>query len=235
MLKVTVYQMNSEKMQELYGDPRGAFDNLENRRKWYPQMFDKNGNLKMDAYDVVFDWNIEGYVFFHDVNRANTNLEKLAKLFHLFNDPRERESLEKHFVFTGYSMSVGNVVKLENPRSLQKVSFYYCDSFGWEKFEPVNVPLGFKVGDGATMYIGTDRYPAHISRISESGKTVWIRRADYRRTDKNGYGGSQEYEITPDPDAGEYQVKYSKKYGYWVSNGTQVSLKGASAYQDPHF
>lgn len=232
MLKVTVYQIQGEKMEALYGDPRGAFEGFESRKKFYPHMFDKNGDLKMDAYVDVFDMNIDGYVFFYDVRKAVTTAGKLEALFRMFNNERECETLRNSFGFTGYSMSVGTVVRIEQSG---EETFHYCDNVGWLDITPVNVPLGFKVGDGATLFVGSDCYPYHISRISPSGKTVWVKRADYTRTDSNGFSESQEYEITPREDASEEKITYSKKYGKWMSHGRVYSLKFARAYQDPSF
>lgn len=91
-----------------------------------------------------------------------------------------------------------------------------------------------EVGMGITFGAGSDCYPGTISRVSESGKTFWYKRDDFRRTDSNDYGGEQEYEITPDPNAGENRVSLTKR-GWREVGGGSVGVGFRRAYQDPHF
>ena len=60
-----------------------------------------------------------------------------------------------------------------------------------------------KVGDGATLFLYSDRhaYTVRMVRVSPSGKTIEIRasRDEARRTDNNGFSESQDYEYTTEP------------------------------------
>ncbi len=95
-------------------------------------------------------------------------------------------------------------------------------------------PIVPEVGMGVTFGAGSDRYPGTISRVSDSGKTFWYKRDDFRRTDSNGYGGQQEYDITPNPDNGEYRVSLTKR-GWKEIGGGLIGVGFRRAYQDPHF
>jgi hypothetical protein len=59
------------------------------------------------------------------------------------------------------------------------------------------------VGDGATMFLYSDRhaYTVRTVTVSPSGKTITIRasRDKARRTDSNGFSESQDYEFTTEP------------------------------------
>ena len=68
-----------------------------------------------------------------------------------------------------------------------------------------------QVGMGATITSYTDRYAATISRVSPSGKTVWVRRDKAIRTDSNGLSESQEYTYEPNPQAGEEEFRLTKR------------------------
>ena len=62
-----------------------------------------------------------------------------------------------------------------------------------------------KVGDGATLYLHSDRhaYTVRHVRVSSSGKTITIRatKDKVRRIDNNGMSESQTYEYeTVEPD-----------------------------------
>lgn len=92
-----------------------------------------------------------------------------------------------------------------------------------------------KVGDGATLQIGSDSYPCTIIRISPSGKTLSLQRDSYRRTDSNGQSESQEYEFGRNPNGEIFQARFSSKRERWESKGRPVSLNGRRAYFDPSF
>jgi hypothetical protein len=94
------------------------------------------------------------------------------------------------------------------------------------------------VGMPCTYGVGSDSYPAHVSRISDSGKTVWIKEADWKADKENGhdYFGDQKYIITPNPNSEEMRVS-KVKHGMWKMKGYSrtVAFGVARYYQDPHF
>lgn len=93
------------------------------------------------------------------------------------------------------------------------------------------------VGMGCTFGVGTDAYPAFVSRISDSGKTVWIKRADFTGDKENGhdYFGSQKWICTPNDNREEEAVRKNKYGGWQLSKYSRVYFGKARAYQDPHF
>jgi hypothetical protein len=80
-----------------------------------------------------------------------------------------------------------------------------------------------KVNQDCTVGIGGDRYPYRISRVSASGKTIWIRPLD---NDLSEY-----------PNATAVYRAHISKNGHWrVSNSCMyVSIGKAVYYQDPSF
>jgi YHS domain-containing protein len=93
------------------------------------------------------------------------------------------------------------------------------------------------VGMPCTYGVGSDSYPAHVSRISDSGKTVWIKDADWKADVEGGhdYFGSQKYIITPSDNKEEVAVR-KNKYGQWKRHKYgSVYFGVARYYQDPHF
>lgn len=94
-----------------------------------------------------------------------------------------------------------------------------------------------EVGMGATMHVGTDRYPYEIVRVSDSGKTFWMKKLQAKPGENHNYFGAQNWVIfKPEhfDDLEEHRVNLLKN-GRWGSNGTPVSVGRASFYQDPHF
>lgn len=90
-------------------------------------------------------------------------------------------------------------------------------------------------GVGATLGIGSDCYPYTISRVSPSGKTFWMRRDNYTRTDQNGMSESQEYDYSSDPNAPEEEVRMTTRG--WRLKGSKyqsVHVGTRRAYSDPH-
>jgi hypothetical protein len=88
-----------------------------------------------------------------------------------------------------------------------------------------------------TYSVGSDAYPAHVSRISDSGKTVWIKSADYKADTENGhdYFNNQVYIITPNENREEERVS-KRKTGRWMRNDYSAVYFGrARYYSDPHF
>lgn len=101
---------------------------------------------------------------------------------------------------------------------------------GWEK---VWFP---KTGDGCSLQSGSDYYPYTVSRVSESGKTFWMRPDHALRVDNNGISERQEYRFEQCPHAEEIRVTL-RKDGSWIRQGHAVGriTYGRRAYLDPSF
>lgn len=90
-------------------------------------------------------------------------------------------------------------------------------------------------GMPATICNWTDRDPATVSRVSASGKTLWVRRDNARRTDHNGFSESQSYEYTQDRYAPEECFRLTKR-GWRRSGGSSGLILGRrEKYWDPCF
>lgn len=94
-------------------------------------------------------------------------------------------------------------------------------------------------GMGATQGVGSDRYPYTIVSVAPNGRTLWARRCEFVRTDKNGMSESQSYDYFDDgvSPGKEYTLR---KNGRWVSKGQPMSSQGLwpghrAAYMDPSF
>ena len=95
------------------------------------------------------------------------------------------------------------------------------------------------VGMGATLCVGSDRYPYTIVEIIGS-KTIVVQADEFRRTDSRGaFTEQQEYSFTRNPFASKLTFTL-RKDGRWHRRGE--SMKGSpllvgwrAAYQDPHF
>lgn len=96
-----------------------------------------------------------------------------------------------------------------------------------------------KVGDGATICVGSDRYGATVVEVRGT-KTVVIQYDDITPAPDHDYYAHQRYIHTPNPKA-EKEVFTLRKNGYFVRQGTG-SKWGAHAvfgrrdsYRDPSF
>lgn len=101
-----------------------------------------------------------------------------------------------------------------------------------------------KVGMGATLLSWTDRNGATIT--AWNGKVMTVQKDFARRTDKNGYGGEQEYEHSPNPDGairhfkltpkGWVEIWYNHETNRWNTVGKGGVVVGfRETYYDPHF
>ncbi len=99
-----------------------------------------------------------------------------------------------------------------------------------------------KVGDGATISIGSDRYPATIIAVTlkAHGPVVTVQRDRMSRTDSNGQSEDQAYTFTPNP-AAKLETYSLRRDGTWrvfagnPRDGHRLTIGGRSAYLDPHF
>lgn len=105
-------------------------------------------------------------------------------------------------------------------------------------FKDVVKDIEMYVGMPCTYGVGSDRHPAHIQRISDSGKTVWIQDANAEADTENGYDyfSNQVWKITPNPEGAIRKVT-KRKNGQWrmTDYNSSVGFGFASKYDDPHF
>jgi len=105
-------------------------------------------------------------------------------------------------------------------------------------FKDVVKDIEMYIGMPCTFGYGSDCYPAHIERISASGKTVWIKEAIAVPDEDNGYDyfSNQVYIISPSEDGKVIKVS-KRKNGQWKLSGTESTVFFGSArkYHDPHF
>lgn len=223
-LLVTIYQVKDEFRRDY------AFRGLAQLKK-EQLVYGTLNRFNMSHYEVVFmERDIDGMVMFgasrkhYDIGHKYT----LEEIFTALNHGTSLEVARETFGYKGYSLSVGHIVQING-------KFYYCDSIGWEEIDPINVPLGIEVGMGATLAVGTDRYPYHVVKISPSGKTIHIQRADFKAGKGHDYFGSQKWDITSNPK-GQIEVVRKRKDGrYRTPNDLPVWFGKADAYQDPTF
>ena len=78
-------------------------------------------------------------------------------------------------------------------------------------------------GTPATIEIGSDSYPATISRVSESGRVLWVRR------DRTHRGL---YVLQPDAPEERYTLCSS---GRWQRGTRRLSIGARESYRDPSF
>lgn len=101
-----------------------------------------------------------------------------------------------------------------------------------------NVP---EVGMGATIYAGSDSYPATVSRVSKNGKTLWVKQDKKMVTSGTWETGNVTYVTLPDEDAPERQYSL-RSNGQWIMKGVATNARygslglGYRRYaQDPSF
>lgn len=90
------------------------------------------------------------------------------------------------------------------------------------------------VGDGATMYVGSDCYPYTVVKVSPSGKTIEMREDHYRIVSGDGsfQRGIPEISYSPQPNAVPLTVRYTNRGWRW--RGSPVSVGFRRYYRDPH-
>jgi hypothetical protein len=88
-----------------------------------------------------------------------------------------------------------------------------------------------KIGDGATIYGWTDRYPATV--IKATACTVTLQRDKAIRVDDHGMSELQDYRFEPDP-AGEVETFRRTARG-WFHKGTRATIGERRAYHDFSF
>lgn len=92
------------------------------------------------------------------------------------------------------------------------------------------------VGMGATLVVGTDRYPCLIIKVTPSKKTIVLQESSFERTDHNGMSEQQEYKVTPNPEGRILTATLRKDHTYKVQReDTMVIVGGQECYLDPCF
>ena len=95
------------------------------------------------------------------------------------------------------------------------------------------------VGQGVTIGIGSDCYPATIIEVSNNLKKVVLRHDTADPAEGFEYYGNQVYDITPNPD-GAIETWTYRKRGVWAQLRSAkaigfLSFKGRRKYSDPSF
>jgi hypothetical protein len=87
-----------------------------------------------------------------------------------------------------------------------------------------------EIGMGATVYMWSDRFPATVTAISDSGKTITL--TEDRVTKWENYYGTEFA-----PGTGSTWTARKTKNGTWktLRAGEGVTLGRRSAYRDPSF
>lgn len=93
----------------------------------------------------------------------------------------------------------------------------------------------FWPGEGVSWDVGSDRYPGTVVKVSKT--SVWVRRDDFVRTDRNGMSEDQSYRFVQ-REVGELIRFTLRKDGRLRRAGRKsysALSHGRSAHQDPHF
>jgi hypothetical protein len=98
-----------------------------------------------------------------------------------------------------------------------------------------------EVGMGATIYAGSDAYPATVARVSKSGKTIWVQHDEHMILSGTWEAGNVNYVTSPNPNGAEYQYSL-RANGRWIMKGVPANARygglglGFRRYaQDPSF
>ena len=109
--------------------------------------------------------------------------------------------------------------------------------------------MNITIGMGATMSIGSDRYPFTVMQTEQiKGKTYALLQSDsYIRRDKNGLSEEQDWEYTQNPKGrivylrekgtGWEEVVKNSQSGRWnkAKSCAHYYVGEREAYQDPSF
>jgi len=104
----------------------------------------------------------------------------------------------------------------------------------------ITLPNGQTIGagQGGSYSVGSDRHPITIIGWTKSGKTIYYRAANAKRTDSNGLSECQSYEFTPNPNGRvsvatwRRRAKRFKPKGHSFAN---IWTNGYDKYSDPSF
>lgn len=119
--------------------------------------------------------------------------------------------------------------------------------------EDFNEPKGrpnITVGTGASIVVGSDRYPGTVICVSEYPQlTVWIRGDHSKIIRGSEQDGSAVYEFSENPNGTVWAFRWDKKTLRWrelqknhktgnlvlAKSGLGVWMNNRSRYCDPHF
>src|ERR1700675_5209954 len=96
------------------------------------------------------------------------------------------------------------------------------------------------VGKGATLFVGSDRYPYTVVEVVNENK-CFVQADNCKVVKGSEHDGSAEYEYTSDPYAFKFVIKRNKKNPYrWysiggASVGNLVCVGSRRRYYDPSF
>ncbi len=93
------------------------------------------------------------------------------------------------------------------------------------------------VGLGATMGVGSDRYPYTVVAFNKTGKTITVVRDNFTADKEGGHDfyGTQKWIFTPGNSTNTEIARWSAKRGCYQIDGTRLYVGKREAYQDPSF
>lgn len=97
-----------------------------------------------------------------------------------------------------------------------------------------------EIGMGATMPVGSDRYPYTIVSVSDNKKIIVVQADDYTATKDSDYYSNQKYTYASNPKA-EMETFKLRKNGAYVregesmDRGSRLWIGERRAYSDPSF
>lgn len=94
----------------------------------------------------------------------------------------------------------------------------------------------FKVGDGATLILWTDRHACTIIAIRKNGREIVFQEDTAIRTDKNGMSDAQSYTFERNPEGRTFEATL-RQNGTFKIKGEQTSvlIGHRSHYRDYSF
>lgn len=92
------------------------------------------------------------------------------------------------------------------------------------------------IGEGATMIVGSDRYPFTVTKVCASGKVFDMREDDYSVVSGDGsfQTGYPVLAYTRNDRGRPRRVRWSERRQRWLSIGSPVGLGHREYYRDPH-
>lgn len=94
----------------------------------------------------------------------------------------------------------------------------------------------YKLDEGVSMCIGSNRYPGTVIGITKSGKTVTVQEDDAHLENQDGLGvfGNQRYRIERNEKGIVRVFRYHRSKDGFYADGMRLNAS-RSAYFDPHF
>lgn len=116
-------------------------------------------------------------------------------------------------------------------------AIYKCRFFDETKLDWVNEDREIYIGMPCCYNVGSDIHPAYVSRVSDSGKTVWIKDAIAEPDEENNYDyfSNQVYKYSPNENASEKRINLRKTGRWHYTDYSTVTFGLIRKYHDPHF